>query len=478
MSILHPLLIIFNNSLKSSAIPCQWKQSIITPIFKKGDRRVPSNYRPVAQTSSFGRILEAILSEKILDHLMLNNLLLPNQFGFLPNRSSASQLVYCLDHWYSSYCANKIQFVTYTDISKAFDSVSHSKLVKVLTSFGLNEVITSWIENFLTGRTQTVRINNTFSSPLPILSGVPQGSVLGPLLFLLFINDIVQIVELQHGANFALFADDAKIFSCNAQELQSCLDHFSETLTNYQLNLAPHKCFILPISKQSQQKTISNHPNFSINSTNLPYEHYAKDLGIYVSKDLKWELHINRIVQQASFVSYRIIKSFRSKNIWILLKLYKTYVRPKLEYNTPVWSPYLLKDINAVENVQKRFTKIICRRCNIPSSSYSERLTKLNLLSLKSRRIRFDLITMFKIINNMSDLNFDSFFEIKYYPYSLRNRSSQILPIQHFNDNIWKGSFFERAPRYWNKLSQDVTNTDSLGLFKTKLNSISFESLL
>ena len=193
---------------------------------------------------------------------------------------------------------------------------------------------------------------------------------------------------------------------------------------------------------------------------------------------MKWELHINRIVQQASFISYRIIKSFRSKNIWVLLKLYKTYVRPKLEYNTPVWSPYLLKDVNAIENVQKRFTKIVCRRCNIPSSSYSDRLTKLNLSSLQSRRVRFDLITLFKIINNMSDLNFDSFFVIKYYPYSLRNRSSQILPKQHFNDGIWTGSFFERAPRYWNKLSQDVTNTDSLNLFKTKLKSISLESLL
>ena len=216
-------------------------------------------------------------------------------------------------------------------------------------------------------------------------------------------------MELQHNTSFALFADDAKIFSTDAQELQSCLDHFNEILINYQLNLAPHKCFILPISKRSNYNTISNHKNFSINSTNLPFEQHARDLGIYISKDLKWELHISKIVQQASFISYRIIKSFCSRNVWVLLKLYKSYVRPKLEYNTPVWSPYLAKDINAIENIQKRFIKIICRRCNIPSLSYSDRLTKLNLLSLQSRRVRFDLITLFKIINNMSDLNFDSF---------------------------------------------------------------------
>ena len=478
ISILQPLLLIYSNSLEFSSLPHQWKQSIITPIFKKGDRRLPSNYRPVAQTSSFGRILEAILSKKILEHLMSNQLLLPNQFGFLPHRSSASQLLYCLDCWYSSYCSNKIQFVAYTDISKAFDSVSHSKLVKVLTSFGLNKIIVLWIQNFLMNRTQFVRINKTFSSPLPILSGVPQGSVLGPLLFLLFINDIVQIVELRHDSNFALFADDAKIFSDNAQELQSCLDHFNDVLSNYQLNLAPHKCFILPISKHSQQISISSHPSFSINSISLSYENSAKDLGIYISKDLKWETHINKIVQQASFISYRIIKSFRSKNIRVLLKLYKTYVRPKLEHNTPVWSPYLSKNINAIENVQRRFVKIICRKCNIHCLSYAERLSKLNLPSLQSRRIRFDLITLFKIVNNLSDLSFDSFFVIKTYTYSLRNRSSQILPNHNFKDSIWRGSFFVRAPRYWNKLSEDITSSVSLSLFKAKLKNIALESLL
>ena len=309
-SILHPLLLIFNNSLKFSSVPHQWKKSQITPIYKKGDKRIPNNYRPVAQTSSFGRTFEAIQSEKILDHVMSNNLLLPNQFGFLPNRSSTGQLLYCLDNWLSSYCSNKMQYVTYTDISKAFDSVSHSKLIKVLTSFGLSVATISWIENWLSDRTQTVRINNTFSSPLPILSGVPQGSVLGPLLFLLFINDIAQIVETRNNANFVLFADDAKFFSCDPHELQSCLDYLDEILKNYQLNLAPHKCFILPISKRSQQISLNNHPNLSINSTNLPFEHYARDLGIYITRDLRWELHINRIAKQASFVSYRIIKSF------------------------------------------------------------------------------------------------------------------------------------------------------------------------
>ena len=477
-SILLPLLKIFNNSLKHSFVPLQWKQSIITPIFKKGNRKLPTNYRPIAQTSSFCRILESIISDNMLYHVFLNNLLLPNQYGFLPGRSSSSQLLYCLDQWFSSYFSDNIEYITYTDISKAFDTVSHQKLVKVLKSFGINLALTDWIKNFLTERSQVVRVNKSFSSPLPILSGVPQGSVLGPLLFILFMNDIVQLVQLSHNANFALFADDTKIFSTDAAELQSCLNSFNDTLTTYQLNLAPHKCFVLPIGKKSLTSSLPTHNSFIINSTAIPFEDHAKDLGILISSDLTWNKHVKKIVQQASFVSYQIIKSFRSNNIWTLLKLYKSYVRPKLEYNTSVWSPYLLGDIGAIERVQERFTKIICRRCNIPFTSYSDRLSKLNMVSLQNRRVRFDLITLFKIVNNMSDLNFNSFFHYHRSPYSLRGGPSKILPNQKFTSRAWDGSFFERAPRYWNKLGHAITSVGSLDVFKNKLNNVSYEDLI
>ena len=160
------------------------------------------------------------------------------------------------------------------------------------------------------------------------------------------------------------------------------------------------------------------------------------------------------------------------------LKLYKSYVRPKLEYNTPVWSPYLLKNIDAIEKVQRRFTKIICRRCSITFTSYPDRLSKLNLLSLRHRRIRFDLIFLFKIVNNLSHLNFNSFFIFQRSTYSLRHNTVKILPKQHFNCGVWSGSFFERAPRFWNKLSPDVTSVTSLDLFKSRLKSVSYDVLL
>ena len=176
-------------------------------------------------------------------------------------------------------------------------------------------------------------------------------------------------------------------------------------------------------------------------------------------------------------ISYQILKSFESKNVWTLIKLFKTYIRPKLEYNTPVWSPYLLKDIKAIEKIQKRFTKSIFRRCNIPFSSYLDRLYKLNLLSLENRRIRNDLILFFKIINNLSDLNFDDYFKFQFCDYSLRGGSSKVVSTKELKDRAWLKSFFERAPYYWNKLEPSLRSVKSLDIFKIKLQTVNYDYL-
>ena len=474
-SIVTQLVFLFNNFIRTGFVPTQWKHSIITPIFKKGDRRTPTNYRPIALTSAFCRILESIISKKILDHLLFNDLILANQYGFLPNRSSTHQLLYCLDKWYTSFFTEQINYITYTDIRKAFDTVSHTKLGLVLESYGINLELLQWISNFLSNRNQVVRIQSSFSSSLPILSGVPQGSVLGPLLFIIFINDIILSVKSQHSADFALFADDAKFFSTDPRELQLSLNAFTNATKAYQLSLAPEKCFILPIGKSKLQNSLVT---FSVDSFNLPNKSSAQDLGVVIASDLKWEKHISKVYRQASFRSYQIIKCFRTKNIWTYISLYKSYVCPILEYQSQIWSTYLLKDNDKLETIQIRFTKLICRRCNIPFNSYQDRLYKLNILSLKHRRIRSDLIFLYKIINNQSPLSFDSFFQYQDKPYTFRNKTRKILPKHDFKSGLWRGSFFERACKYWNGLNSDVSSAKSLFSFKLKLKSVSYDGLL
>ena len=312
-SYVKPLTFLYNCFLKENVIPDEWKTALVVPIHKKGLKSSPENYRGVSLTSCFSRLFELILYNKIMQHLISNNLLSPYQFGFLQGRSTGSQLLFCLEKWIKSYCENFSTHVIYTDLSKAFDSISHPKLISVLRSYRINPSIINWLENFLMGRSQQVVINSILSSPLSVHSGVVQGSIIGPLLFLIYINDITSQVERLHGnGGIALFADDTKFFSTNPEVLRDSLVDMQEWFSNRQLTIANQKCFHLEIVKPSLP---SNTSSFSINNTLVARTSDFRDLGIIISHDLKWSTHISKIVGQAANVSYQIRKGFKTKNI-------------------------------------------------------------------------------------------------------------------------------------------------------------------
>ena len=177
-------------------------------------------------------------------------------------------------------------------------------------------------------------------------------------------------------------------------------------MENHQLS--PAKCQYLPIFRKPYN--INHAPECHINCYTIPTTFSVCDLGVVISSDLKWNNHISKIVSKAFIGLYYISHSFHSNNIWILLKAYTTYVRPKLEYNTSIWSPYLIKNIAKIESIQKQFTRYICIRCKVPFSSYHDHLYKLNIKSLEYRRVEFDMILTYKICYNLSDLKFDEFF--------------------------------------------------------------------
>ena len=290
-SIIQPLLYLFNSSLTHGFVPNQWKCSIIVPVYKKGDRNKPLNYRPISLTSSFCRIFELIVSHKILTHLLSNNLLSSFQFGFLPQRSSCDQLLSCLHQWLCSFSSNLTTNIIYTDIRKAFDSVSHPKLIQTLIQYNINPLLITWIEQFLKDRKQQVIINNSLSTPLTVFSGVPQGSIIGPLLFNIYINDITLCSSTLNGSgNIMLFADDAKLFSTNPNQLQISLDKTDSWLHSRQLSLAKDKCFHLQLNKPGISK--SQPIDFNFNNNKISHCSIIKDLGIYISEDLKWAPHI------------------------------------------------------------------------------------------------------------------------------------------------------------------------------------------
>ena len=459
-ALLLPLTIIFNLSLASNSIPTQWKQAFIVPIFKKGDRSKIGNYRPISLTSSFSRLFETILLDKMLLYILNNNLISEHQFGFLPNRSACSNLLTSLNSWLHSYEAFESVSVLYTDIKKAFDSVNHRILIKVLQSYGINARMVSWIENFLSNRSQQVCINASTSSSLSVLSGVPQGSVIGPFLFLLFYDDVTKCTSPEVSIN--LFADDSKLYSSIPRSLQMSINTMDVWLSERQLHLAPQKCVILKIKKSA----ILDNSEFTIHNHLVNENSQVKDLGVYISQNLTWSPHIDHICHSAAVTSYQLRKIIKSKNIWTWVKIFTTYIRPKVEYCTPVWSPYLLKDKDKVEDIQRHYTKTAFQKCNIPFSSYEDRLSKIGFMKLCKRREYFDMILLYRTFYRTSDLVFEDYFTLVPSHYSLRSHSLRIEQKQKFSSSQGFYSFFSRAPPIWNKLPENIVKAQTLGVFK------------
>ena len=193
---------------------------------------------------------------------------------------------------------------------------------------------------------------------------------------------------------------------------------------------------------------------------------------------MTWRHHIDKIYKKASCRSYQILKCLRTKNIWTLMKLFTTYVRPILESNTSVWSPFYLKDISHIESVQRSYTRTAFRRCGIAFSSYGDRLEKINLKSLEERRLVFDLVLVYKIMYGLCDLNFSDYFTLNNTKYNLRRHSLQIKCTKVNTSQKWQNSFFFRVVQVWNSLSEDIVRSDNIFSFKRKLSKVYLSQFL
>ena len=464
----EPLYIIFSKSLQTGCVPKLWKQGRISAIFKKGDKADPGNYRPVSLTSIVCKVFEKLVREHLLEHLTKNSLISNKQFGFLPGRSTTLQLLKVIDEWTQILDEGGQIDAIYMDFMKAFDKVPHNRLNSKLHSYMFDPKVLEWIKSFLENRKQEVCVNGEHSSSRDVTSGIPQGSVLGPILFVIYINDMPSEVRNM----LYLFADDTKIYyqihSVSDQErLQEDLDALVDWSNRWLLRFHPKKCKFVSICRSDPIEYSYEMKNEKGEASKLDRSHGEKDIGVTVDDKLNFRQHIQNQVQKANSIMGLIRRSYTYLDEESFCLLFKALVRPHLEYAGAVWSPHCIKDIEDIENVQRRATRQIP---TLRDLSYPDRLRQLKLPTLKYRRARGDAIEAFKIINNIHV--YDSKVAQGLLPLSQSNRTrgnDKKIEKNSCKKDIRKFSFTQRVTNIWNSLPNSVINADSVKSFKHKL---------
>lgn len=462
--LVEPLKIIFRKSFETGILPTDWKVANITAIFKKGERSDPGNYRPVSLTSVVCKLMETLLREEIILHMKENNLFSKKQYGFISGRSTALQLITVLDKWTEALDEGKAVDVVYCDFQKAFDRVPHKRLMEKIQCCGIEGNYLKWIENFLMHRKQRVVVNGKESCWSEVISGVPQGSVLGPLLFVIFINDLPECIK--NRSELYLYADDTKIFRTienteDCEDLQKDLLEMKKWTDKWLLSFHPDKSKYMRIGKSDVGEG-HYYLDKQIQKTSS-----EKDIGVMIDEKLHFSEHISEKINKANRIAGLIRRTFITLDEKMFKPLYTTLVRPHLEYANQVWNPHLMKDIKAIENVQRRATRLLPGMAGL---SYEERLRKLDLPSLSYRRSRGDMIETFKILSGRYDSDCcEDVFRMR--QDSVTRGHSRKIYKPRSRLNLRKYSFPCRVVDNWNNLPESVVSSENVHIFERRLDN-------
>ena len=327
------LAAIFRKFLETGVVPEDWRTAHVTPIYKKGQRYIPANYKPVSLTCISSKLMEHIVASSIMGHADANEILYPLQHGFRTSMSCESQLLCFTDDISKNLQRGKQTDVLVMDFSKAFDKVDHNLLCLKLSSYGIRGEINSWISNFLSGRKQCVVVEGEQSTFVPVESGVPQGSVLGPYLFLFYINDIPDGLK----STCRLFADDTIVYltvksNSDAEELQDDLNKLAKWEKKWSMEFHPDKCNILYITRNKTPVVY----DYRLHGHTLQHVSSAKYLGVTFNSKLTWGEHIDNMTQKANKTLGFLRRNVQVSNPQLKQQAYRTLVRPVVEYACPV----------------------------------------------------------------------------------------------------------------------------------------------
>ena len=465
-----PLALIFSKSMDSGAIPVEWKKSHIVPLFKKGSRYDALNYRPISLTSVCCKVLERLICRCLFDYLDSCEILCESQFGFRSGRSVEDQLLLTYDYITRSVDRSHSVDLVLFDFSKAFDLVSHGVLLSKLFSIGVRDPLLSWIRSFLLLRSMRVVVGGRVSEPRPVTSGVPQGSVLGPLLFIIYVNHLPSY--LRNKVQF--FADDLKLyvsFPADPSEALVLTDQFQVDIdtvvrvsNSWGLVLNPDKCVQIHFGSS---RCAADARRYYLNGQQIQLVGSHRDLGILVDTSLRFHIHIKYIVNRAAALANNLLQTTLCREPDFMRTLYISHIRPLLEFCSPLWNTGFVGDLQLLESVQRRWTKNVSA---LEEKPYGERLLALDLYSVKGRLLRCDLIRCWKIFNGESVVQPSDLFEL---PASRRTRG-HCFKVNHVRARLEcrRRSFAIRVVPLWNNLPESVVISETLNEFKKGLHAV------
>jgi ribonuclease P/MRP protein subunit RPP40 len=441
----HPLSMLFNMSIQHSCVPSSWKLANVTPIFKGGRKQSPSNYRPISLTSQICKIMERLITVKLKQHLESNHILVPNQFGFREGKSCALNL---LEFWnkVTASLEEKVPMdVIYFDFAKAFDKVPHRPLLKKLGQAGIGGHLLGWIGDWLSNREQRVVLNGEYSTRCSVTSSVPQGSALGPVLFLVYINDLCSNLT----CDSYLFADDTKIAhqmkdDNDCAKLQDNIDTLHRWSLRWEMVFNKSKCVVLHFGSSNKKH------QYNLNGQQIRPDTSQRDLGIIVDTEGKFEEHITSVGKKGNQLVGMVKRRLHSRDVDLLGKIYKTYILPSLTFASEAWNPVYKIHIDYLERVQRRFTRL-----GGGGLGYEARLGTFNLKKLETIRNHKDLQLMHQMFTGESGLEFEDFFKTRVGDRT-RGESGKEIRLLNAKTNVRRHSYSSRQIHTWNNIPLEI----------------------
>ena len=462
-----PFCSLFNQSLRSGTFPGSYKEANVCPVPKKGDLSIVSNYRPISLLNSESKLFERLVFKYLFNHLQDNNLLSSLQSGFIPGDSTVNQLTFLYNTFCQALDSGKEVRAVFCDISKAFDRVWHSGLLYKLQAAGVTGDVLNWFKSYLSDRKQRVVLPSTVSEWTFIRAGVPQGSILGPLLFLVYINDIVRDI----GSNIRLFADDTSLFIIvdnpvtAADSLNTDLTKISQWAATWLVTFNPAKTEALLFSRKLNRP---QHPPLYMQNHLISEVDVHKHLGLYFTNDCTWHNHINYIKEKA-WHRLNIMRKLKFKlDRKSLETIYLTFIRPLLEYGDVIFDNCTQYEKQELDKIQNEAARIATGTTKLVSLAtlYNEICWE----TLELRRYNHKLTLFYKMMHNITPLYLSSLV-----PQSVSNlsrynlRNSNDLQTIDARTNQFYNSFLPSSVRAWNNLSVEAKQCESVNSFKCLL---------